>query len=86
MTPQEQLIQLHELSQQEAALYQQLQDLHQQQNNLAKTLYSHLTQEEWVRVTDEVIAYVKHSDYLKGDTVDRNCISFSKLYQLSAKA
>ena len=83
MTTQEQLIQLHSLFLQEKALKQQIQALNQQRDNLAKALYQSLPQEEWVWVCDDAIAYTKHSDYLSGDNVDRDSITFSELMRIT---
>ena len=84
-TRQEQLIQLHKLSLQESALKQQITDLNREQDDLTRSLYRHLPQEQWVQVSDAVIAYVKHFDYIKGDNVDRGAITFKDLKRVDDK-
>ena len=84
-TRQEQLIQLHNLSLQESALKQQITVLNREQDDLTRSLWHHLPQEQWIWVSNEMIAYAKHLDYVKGDNVDRGAITFKDLKRVDDK-
>lgn len=85
MTTQEQLIHLHHLSLQEAELKQKIADLNREQDDLARSLCQDLPQEQWIWVSDEIIASVKPFNYVAGDSVDRGTLIFKDLKRVEDK-